>query len=82
MIFLRSSDSGHFVNPGEHRLAVEILNYFGSLMPACFSVNIIRLDGGHMFTTLHRCHLADDANGVEINNRIAELERLAEDGPE
>jgi len=37
-------------------------------------------DEGTLYTSFFRCNLTDDSQGVEINNRIAELERLAEGG--
>lgn len=30
-----------------------------------------------LYTTFYRCNLQDDSKGTEINNRIAELDRLA-----
>lgn len=56
-----------------------ISRYNGNATPALFSCVLSNIDGGSTYCVLYRCDLVDDARGAEINNRIAEIERLAED---
>lgn len=59
---------------------VTIRRYKGDVSPSLFFVTVQADDGGACFCVVHRCDLIDDQKGQEINNRIAELECLAEEG--
>ncbi len=59
---------------------VTITRYNGNTSPATFTCIVHCDDGGSTYCVLHRCDLTDDARGSEINDRIADIERLADDG--
>ena len=60
--------------------AVTITRYNGRSNPALFSCLVHTEDGSCCRCVVYRKDLRDDAAGQEILNRIAELERIAEDG--
>ena len=59
---------------GEH---VSIAGYCGHCIPSLFICRIV--DSMHL-SAFFRSELVDDASGQEINDEIAQLERMREDG--